>query len=414
MEITISYNDILSKKNLNNEIKNAFGLNGLGIILIKDLPVFECERLNILSSIKKFAELPDNIKSKYIDSKSNYSFGWSHGKEKMKKNEFDKSKGSFYNNIGTNCNENQNIWPDEIPDFKEKLNKMASLQIRIGLEISKLLDNYLFDITNGIHKKNTFYNLLEKNNNFKARALHYFPCENEKNIDNLCGWHLDHGCITTLLSPIYFSNNFNKINNINDKDGLYIKTQAGDGGMITTDNKEIMEKIKKLYWFGIESTYNRTKIKDNPGSNSVYKWQYDIDILGYKYYMIDLTAALGLSQMEKLDENLKRRQFIQEKYNNAFNSIDEITLPPFSYTVQHYVIKVSPDKRDKLIDYLKDKNIHTSVHYRPLHLFTQFRDKTNFPVADREWLRMITLPVHLNMTDDDIEYVIYWVKKFKL
>ena len=95
-----------------------------------------------------------------------------------------------------------------------------------------------------------------------------------------------------------------------------VKTMpTGDGGMITTDNKEIMEKIKKLYWFGIESTYNRTKIKDNPGSNSVYKWQYDIDILGYKYYMIDLTAALGLSQMEKLDENLKRRQFIQEKYN---------------------------------------------------------------------------------------------------
>lgn len=249
MEITISYNDILSKKNLNNEIKNAFGLDGLGIILIKDLPVFECERLNILSSIKKFAELPDNIKSKYIDSKSNYSFGWSHGKEKMKKNEFDKSKGSFYNNIGTNCNENQNIWPDEIPDFKEKLNKMASLQIRIGLEISKLLDNYLFDITNGIHKKNTFYNLLEKNNNFKARALHYFPCENEKNIDNLCGWHLDHGCITTLLSPIYFSNNFNKINNINDKDGLYIKTQAGDTLKINIPENCICIQLGETFQF---------------------------------------------------------------------------------------------------------------------------------------------------------------------
>ena len=193
-----------------------------------------------------------------------------------------------------------------------------------------------------------------------------------------------------------------------------VKTMpTGDGGMITTNNKEIMEKIRKLYWFGIESTYNRVKKqKDNPGSNSVYRWQYDIDILGYKYYMIDLTAAIGLAQMEKLPQTLKRRQFIQEKYNEAFKDIQDIQIPPFSYTVQHYVIKVFPDKRGALIDYLKDKNIHTSVHYRPLHLFTQFRDESIFPVADKEWLKMITLPVHLNMTDKDIDYVIYWVKEF--
>jgi len=188
---------------------------------------------------------------------------------------------------------------------------------------------------------------------------------------------------------------------------------TGDGGMITTNDEEIMRKIKKLYWFGIESTYDRvTKQKDCPGSNSVYKWQYDIDILGYKYYMIDLTAAIGLSQMSKLEDNLKRRQHIQTKYNQAFSSISQITIPPFSYTVQHYVIKVDPSLRDKLIDYLKDKNIHTSVHYRPLHLFTQFKDNSEFPVADVEWRKMITLPVHLNITDEDIEYIIFWVNQF--
>lgn len=193
-----------------------------------------------------------------------------------------------------------------------------------------------------------------------------------------------------------------------------VKTMpTGDGGMITTNSKEIMEKIKKLYWFGIETTYDRViKQKDNPGSNSVYKWQYDIDILGYKYYMIDLTAALGLSQMNKLDNNLKRRQFIQQKYNENFTDIKQIQIPPFSYTVQHYVIKVEPLIRDKLIDYLKDKNIHTSVHYRPLHLFTQFKDNGDFPNANNEWVKMITLPVQLNMTDKDIEYIIYWIKSF--
>ena len=193
-----------------------------------------------------------------------------------------------------------------------------------------------------------------------------------------------------------------------------VKTMpTGDGGMITTNNKQIMEKIRKLYWFGIDSTYDRVKKQsDNPGSNSVYKWKYDIDILGYKYYMIDLTAAIGLSQMEKLDQNLKRRQYIQKKYNESFLDIKAIQLPPFSYTVQHYVIKVSPNIRDNLIDYLKNKNIHTSVHYRPLHLFTQFKDTGDFPVANTEWIKMITLPVHLNLKDEDIDYIVYWVKEF--
>ena len=73
---------------------------------------------------------------------------------------------------------------------------------------------------------------------------------------------------------------------------------------------------------------------------------------------------------------------------------------------------VDPGESGPIIDYLKDKNIHTSVHYRPLHLFTQFRDESEFPVADKEWLRMITLPCHLNMTDEDIDYVIFWVQDF--
>ena len=64
------------------------------------------------------------------------------------------------------------------------------------------------------------------------------------------------------------------------------------------------------------------------------------------------------------------------------------------------------------MEYLTSKNIHTSVHFRPLHTFTKFKQDRDFPVADKEWLKLITLPVHLNMTDEDIDYVIYWVKQF--
>ena len=194
-----------------------------------------------------------------------------------------------------------------------------------------------------------------------------------------------------------------------------VKTMpTGDGGMITTDDDDIAAKIRKMTWFGIQSTYDRVKHNISEHEHkSIYKWEYDIDVLGYKYYMIDLTAALGLSQMSRLQDTMKRRQFIQEKYNQGFSKISkEIQIPPYSHSVQHYVIKVNPDKRNQLIDYLKDKNIHTSVHYRPLHLFTQFRDLSGFPVADQEWKKMLSLPVHMNMTDDDINYVIYWVTEF--
>ena len=198
-----------------------------------------------------------------------------------------------------------------------------------------------------------------------------------------------------------------------------VKTMpCGDGGMVTTNDKELSEKIRKLSWFGIESTYSRDKnsgrfknTEDGEEKKS-YKWQYDIDILGYKAYMIDINASLCLSQLSKLDKNLERRRFIQEQYNRGFKNIEGLVTPQFSNTVQHYCIKVDSSIRDELIDYLGSKKIHTSVHYRPLHRFTYYKQDREYPVADREWLRLITLPVHLNMTDEDIDYIIYWVKEY--
>lgn len=201
---------------------------------------------------------------------------------------------------------------------------------------------------------------------------------------------------------------------------------CGDGGMVTTNSYELMTKLRSLSWFGIESTYRRdkesgrfegknngAKEQEDLSKKAGYRWQYDITELGYKAYMIDLTAALCLSQLKKMDQNLERRRYIQQKYNTELK--DVIQTPPYSHTVQYYCAKVPADKRDALIKFLATKNIHTSVHFRPLHQFTffkQFQKGLEFPVADQEWQRLISLPVHLNMSDYDIDYVIYWVKKF--
>ena len=190
-----------------------------------------------------------------------------------------------------------------------------------------------------------------------------------------------------------------------------VKTMpCGDGGMITTDNKELYEKLIPMTWMGVTSTYSRVKNSYNgkPG----YSWDYDIDILGYKCYMNDLSASIALEQMKKLPQNLEWRRHIQKRYNKELSGVVET--PPFSETVQHYVIRVSDEHRDNLIDYLSDKKIHTSVHYKPLHKHkvVSSMNQRDYPIANHEWKRIISIPCHAGVTDDDIDYVVYWIKQY--
>lgn len=192
-----------------------------------------------------------------------------------------------------------------------------------------------------------------------------------------------------------------------------VKTMpTGDGGMITTNNSDLYEKILPLTWFGISSTYSRltNNAKDQVENRPGYTWDYEIDVLGYKAYMIDLTAAIGIEQMKKLPSNLAWRRHIQMRYNSELSLA--VQRPAHTETVQYYGARVAPNLRDELIDYLGSKRIHTSVHYKPLHMHPIVRQARSYPVADVEWLRLISLPCHSGMTEDDITYVIYWVNKF--
>ena len=195
-----------------------------------------------------------------------------------------------------------------------------------------------------------------------------------------------------------------------------VKTMpSGDGGMITLNDEKLYHKLKEMTWFGVTSTYSRVNKEDNVTGRPGYTWDYEVDKIGYKCYMIDLTAALCLTQLKKLPAHLEFRRHVQQRYNNELHTA--IERPPFSDTVQYYCAKVPANHRAELIDYLADKKIHTSVHFKPLHKYEiiqkhlTFPDRA-FPVADQEWLRLISLPVHPAMTEEDIDYVIYWVNKY--
>ena len=192
-----------------------------------------------------------------------------------------------------------------------------------------------------------------------------------------------------------------------------VKTMpCGDGGMITTNNKELYEKLVPMTWLGISSTYSRMKKDDGLSGKPGYSWDYQVDILGYKCYMIDLQAAICLEQMKKLPKHLQWRRHVQKRYNEEL--VGFIQAPPHSETVQYYCAKVNPEDRDSLISYLAEKNIHTSVHFKPLHLYDIVKNmnQRDYPVADVEWKKLISLPCHPGMNDEDIDYVVYWVKTF--
>ena len=195
-----------------------------------------------------------------------------------------------------------------------------------------------------------------------------------------------------------------------------VKTMpCGDGGMITLNDEELYYKLKEMTWFGVSSTYSRVAKEDTVTGKPGYTWDYEVDKIGYKCYMIDLTATLCLEQMKKLPQFLEQRRHIQSMYNEKLCS--EVERPPFSDTVQYYCAKVPAEHRADLIDYLASKNVHTSVHFKPLHKYEIIKkhlthpDK-KFPVADKEWLRLISLPVHPAMTEEDIDYVVYWVNQY--
>ena len=188
-----------------------------------------------------------------------------------------------------------------------------------------------------------------------------------------------------------------------------VKTMpTGDGGMITTNDKWLADRCREMTWFGISSTWDR--VSNGLGGKPGYSWDYNVKLLGYKYYMTDLTAALGLVQMNKLPDLLDKRKHIQDRYNKELHI--SVERPVYSNTVQHYVARVNSEYRDELIDYLSDKKIHTSVHYKPLYKYELLSQDRDYPVSDVEWLKIISLPCHANMSEDDIDYVVYWINEF--
>jgi dTDP-4-amino-4,6-dideoxygalactose transaminase len=180
-----------------------------------------------------------------------------------------------------------------------------------------------------------------------------------------------------------------------------------DGGMITTNDEKIYQKLRTLTWLGVEkSTYERAEGKR-------YSWDYDItQSEGIKAYMTDVQSVIGLCQLEKMDELLAKRRAVQSVYNEAFRNIKEIIIPVFSHTCQYYTMKC--ENRNELSDYLASNNISTSVHFKPLNFMTYWKkaQKRPLPVNDRVWRKLLTRPVFHDIKWTEVKLIISKVKEF--
>ncbi|MDA3954701.1 MAG: DegT/DnrJ/EryC1/StrS family aminotransferase [Bacteroidales bacterium] len=191
---------------------------------------------------------------------------------------------------------------------------------------------------------------------------------------------------------------------------------TGDGGMIVSNDPELLKDVKAYRWVGIDKDNWKTAQAYTDTNKDAMHWFYEINLLGFKYNMNDLAAAIGLAQLQKLPKMNARRSEIIRMYLNGIKDIKGIKplLPfePEQYMYQMFGVRA--ENRDELMIYLKSKGIATGCHYTPLSLQPLFKPfAENCDYIEKEANKFITLPLHADLTNKEVEYVIKHIKSFK-
>jgi len=180
---------------------------------------------------------------------------------------------------------------------------------------------------------------------------------------------------------------------------------TGEGGAVVTDSAEVYEKLKLIRSHGRAETANYFSSTD----------YVDYVTLGYNFRMSDITAALGIAQLEKIDRIIKMRRGNAKMLSGKLTRIAEIEVPhppdSFFHVYQMYTIKVKgrEEKRDALAAYLAERGIMTKVYFSPVHLThfykTELRYDCELPVTERLSQQVLTLPMYPTLTEDEIDYI---------
>ena len=194
---------------------------------------------------------------------------------------------------------------------------------------------------------------------------------------------------------------------------------TGEGGMVTTDNAEFADTLRKFRNHGISSN---ARDRQREG-----QWHYEMLLLGFNYRLTDIACALGLQQLARLDAILARRREIAAKYTAALSTVPGIVVPAVRgeimpawhlYPIRLELAKLSAG-RAEIFRALRAENIGVNVHYIPVHLHPYYKERFGycggeFPVAEAAYETLISLPMFHGMSDGDVDDVVRAVEKVML
>jgi dTDP-4-amino-4,6-dideoxygalactose transaminase len=186
---------------------------------------------------------------------------------------------------------------------------------------------------------------------------------------------------------------------------------TGDGGLIYGKDLDSLKHIEKYLFFGLKT---KSGLSNNVNDRW---WEFDIECAGENSIMNDISSAIGVAQLKKIDSFLAKRKEITELYTNEFKNLDWLkTIPELrsGNESSYYFYWVQTEFRDELAKYLKSKDIYTTFRYYPLHLVPYYRYNNNdLPIAEKVAAETLCIPLHQSLSENETQQVIDAIKAFK-
>ena len=194
---------------------------------------------------------------------------------------------------------------------------------------------------------------------------------------------------------------------------------SGEGGMVTTNNLDLYNKLMLLRSHGItkDKEYFVNSIETIGGIEAYPAWYMEMQELGFNYRLTDIQAALGISQLTRLNSSLEKRRKIARKYIEQFKDCSKIMgYQKYSSGNAYHLFIIEVDERLKLFNYLRELNIYCQIHYFPVHLMPYYKNLgiTNSSLINAEnyYSRCISLPMYPTLTNEEQDYVIESILNF--